>query len=43
MNSTNSLKFLYAAYTAVWVIHGLYIATLVRRYARLRQRRKDLR
>jgi len=41
MNSANSLKFLYTAYTAVWVIHGFYLATLVRRYARLQQRRKD--
>jgi hypothetical protein len=32
----NSLKFLYAAYTATWVIHIFYIGTLIRRYAKLR-------
>jgi CcmD family protein len=39
----NSIKFLYAAYIATWVIHGLYIGSLVRRYARLRRQMKDLR
>lgn len=39
----NSVKFLYAAYIATWVIHGLYIGSLLRRYGRLRQRVKDLR
>lgn len=38
----NSVKFLYAAYIATWVIHGLYIGSLVRRYDALRQRMKDL-
>ncbi len=38
----NSIKFLYAAYIATWLIHGLYIGSLVRRYGRLRQQRKDL-
>jgi CcmD family protein len=38
----NSVKFLYAAYIATWVIHGLYLASLVRRYRRLRQQRTDL-
>ncbi len=42
MNSASSLKFLYAAYTATWLIHIFYIGTLVRRYSRLRQQRKDL-
>ena len=38
----NSLKFLYAAYIATWLIHGLYIGSLMRRYTRLRRRSKDL-
>jgi CcmD family protein len=38
----NSIKFLYAAYIATWLIHGLYLASIVRRYRRLRQQRKDL-
>jgi CcmD family protein len=42
MNSAGSLKFLYAAYTATWLIHVFYIGTLVRRYSRLRQQMKDL-
>jgi len=42
MNSTSALKFLYAAYTATWLIHVFYIGTLLRRYARLRQRMKEL-
>jgi CcmD family protein len=42
MNSASAVKFLYAAYVATWVIHALYIVSLVRRYSRLRQRMKDL-
>jgi hypothetical protein len=38
----NSVKFLYAAYTATWLIHVFYIGTLLRRYARLRERQKEL-
>ncbi len=38
----NSVKFLYAAYIATWLIHGGYIATLIRRYSRLRKQMKDL-
>ncbi|MGC1371722.1 MAG: CcmD family protein [Candidatus Sulfotelmatobacter sp.] len=38
----NSTKFLYAAYIATWVIQGLYIVSLVRRYNSLRERMKDL-
>jgi CcmD family protein len=38
----NSIKFLYAAYIATWVIHGLYLGSLARRYKRLRQRMKDM-
>jgi CcmD family protein len=39
----NSIKFLYAAYIATWLIHGLYLGSMVRRYSRLRQRMRDLR
>jgi CcmD family protein len=42
MNPANSIKFLYAAYIATWVIHGVYIGSLVRRYSRLRERKKDV-
>jgi hypothetical protein len=42
MNSASSIKFLYAAYTATWVIHVFYIGSLVRRYSRLRQQKKEL-
>jgi len=34
----NSIKFLYAAYIATWLIHGLYLGGLLRRYSRLRRR-----
>jgi CcmD family protein len=42
MNSPSSIKFLYAAYTATWLIHAFYVGSLVGRYRRLRQRMKDL-
>lgn len=35
----SSIKFLFAAYIATWVIHGTYLGTLVRRFSRLK---KDL-
>jgi CcmD family protein len=38
----NSTGFLYAAYIATWLIHGLYLASIVRRYSRLRQQMKEL-
>jgi len=38
----NSIKFLYAAYIATWLIHGLYLVSLARRYGRWRQQMKDL-
>ncbi|MGA8188899.1 MAG: hypothetical protein WB776_13290, partial [Candidatus Sulfotelmatobacter sp.] len=38
----NSLKFLHAAYIATWLIHGLYLESIRRRYSRLRQQLKDL-
>jgi hypothetical protein len=39
----NSVKFLWAAYIATWLIHGIYLGSVVRRYGRLRERMKDLR
>jgi len=42
MNSASSVKFLYAAYIATWLIHSLYLGSLARRYSRLRQQMKDL-
>ena len=33
----NAIKFLFAAYIATWVIHGVYLGSLVRRFSRLRQ------
>ena len=38
----NSIKFLYAAYIATWLIHGLYLASLGRRYRSLQRRMKEL-
>ena len=38
----NSIKFLYAAYVATWLIHAVYLASLVRRYNRLRQQMREL-
>jgi CcmD family protein len=38
----NSVKFLYAAYLATWLIHGLYLGALGRRYRALQQRMKEL-
>ncbi len=38
----NAVKFLYAAYIATWLIHAVYIGSLVRRFSRLRQQLKEL-
>jgi CcmD family protein len=38
----NSVKFLFAAYIATWVIHLFYIGTIVRRFSRLRQQLREL-
>ncbi|HEV3305476.1 MAG TPA: hypothetical protein VGZ91_03475 [Candidatus Sulfotelmatobacter sp.] len=38
----NAVKFLWAAYIATWLIQGIYLGSIVRRYGRLRQRMKDL-
>lgn len=36
------MNFLYIAYAAVWIIHVLYLVTLVRRYSRLRKEINEL-
>ena len=38
----NAVKFLIAAYVATWVIHGVYLGSLVRRFGRLRRQLKEL-
>jgi CcmD family protein len=38
----NAVKFLIAAYVATWLIHGVYLGTLVRRFGRLRRELKDI-
>jgi CcmD family protein len=37
----NSVKYLFAAYIATWVIHGFYLGSLVRRFSRLKQQMKE--
>jgi hypothetical protein len=37
----NAIKFLYAAYIVTWLIHVLYIGTIVRRFSRLRREMKE--
>jgi CcmD family protein len=36
------MNFLYAAYTATWLIHIAYLTTLVRRYNRLQKEIEEL-
>lgn len=36
------MNFLYAAYTATWLIHITYLTTLVRRYKRLQKEIEEL-
>jgi CcmD family protein len=38
----NAIKFLFAAYIVTWVIHLVYIGSLVRRFSKLRQQMKEL-
>jgi CcmD family protein len=38
----NAIKFLIAAYVATWVIHGVYLGTLVRRFSKLRQQLREI-
>jgi CcmD family protein len=34
--------YLYAAYVATWVIHGTYLAILVRKYSKIRHELESL-
>jgi CcmD family protein len=36
------MNFLYAAYAATWIIHVVYLTTLVRRYSRLKREVEEL-
>jgi CcmD family protein len=36
------MNYLYVAYTATWVIHLAYVASLFRRYSRLKQEMDEL-
>jgi CcmD family protein len=38
----NSMHYLYAAYIATWVIHGVYLVILARQYSRVRKEMEDL-
>ena len=38
----NAVKFLIAAYVATWLIHGFYLATLVRRFGKAKRELKEL-
>jgi len=37
-----SIRFMWTAYAAVWIIHGTYIAALLRRYRRLQREMNSL-
>ena len=36
------MNFLYAAYGATWLIHGVYFGVLIRKYLRLRKEAEEL-
>lgn len=36
------MTFLHVAYAAVWIIHGTYLAILLRRYSRVRREMDEL-
>jgi CcmD family protein len=38
----NAVAFLFAAYIATWLIHAIYLGTLVRRFSKLREQLKEL-
>jgi CcmD family protein len=38
----NAIKFLVAAYIATWLIHGVYVGSLVRRFGKLREQLREL-
>jgi len=37
-----SIDYLYAAYIATWVIHGTYLAILLRKYGRVKKEMESL-
>jgi CcmD family protein len=36
------MNFLFAAYAAVWIIHGTYLTLLIRRYSRAKREMQEL-
>ncbi len=36
------MNFLFAAYAAVWIIHGAYLTLLIRRYSRAKREMQEL-
>ena len=36
------MNYLYAAYAATWIIHMVYLGTLVRRYSKLKREMSEL-
>ncbi len=36
------MNFLYTAFAATWIIHIIYLGTLVRRYSRLRDELREI-
>jgi len=38
----NAVKFMFAAYIATWLIHGIYLGTVVHRFKKLQSQLKDL-
>jgi CcmD family protein len=36
------MSYLYAAYFATWLIHGTYLAILVRKYSKIRREMENL-
>jgi len=38
----NAVKFMFAAYIATWLIHGIYLGTVVNRFKKLQSQLKEL-
>ena len=38
----NAVKFMFAAYIATWLIHGIYLGTVVSRFKKLQSQLKEL-
>ncbi|HVN19335.1 MAG TPA: CcmD family protein [Dongiaceae bacterium] len=38
----NAIKFLIAAYIATWLVHGVYLGSLLQRFSKLRQQLREL-